>query len=186
MFKLTNARGETVNLNTNNLRAYTPTGLGLKLQNTYSAYQSSFLKTHTQIDDPASNPMQVYIKFGEIKSQSYQSFSDFSEFLAYQPYTLEYISDSGTWHRDCNFQSLTKTEIGGSSISASERLNEIFILEFFNAWYNNKMAVYKSYSSDSELRNFGKGYWSERTFLDYSGNFPYPDSAITDKTYLEH
>ncbi|EJO04097.1 phage baseplate protein [Oenococcus oeni] len=158
MFKLTNARGETVDLNTNSLRAYTPTGLGLILKNTYSAYQSAFIKTHTQIDDPSSNPLQLYIKFGDVKSQSYQSFSDFSEFLAFQPYTLEYDTDAGSWYRDCNLQSLTKTEIGGSSIGAYDRLNEIFILEFVNPWYNNKSVEYQKYADDSGLAIFGKGY----------------------------
>ncbi|EJO02427.1 hypothetical protein ATX81_09295 [Oenococcus oeni] len=176
MFKLTNARGETVDLNTNSLRAYTPTGLGLILKNTYSAYQSAFIKTHTQIDDPASNPFQVYIKFGDIESQSYQSFYDFAEFLAYQPYTLEYDTDAGSWYRDCNLQSLSKTELGGSTVGAYDRLNEAFVLEFFNAWYNNKSAVYESYDSDPGLATYGKIYGGAQGAYYYNLYYVYIES----------
>ena len=55
-------------------------------------------------------------------------------------------------------QSLTKTEIGGSTIDAYDRLNEIFTLEFINNWYNNKSAEYKSYDPDPNLGTYGKIY----------------------------
>ncbi len=176
MFKLTNARGDMVDLATNTLRAYTPTGLGLVLQNTYSAYETSFLKTHSQMSDPASNPFQAYIKFGDIESQSYQSFSDFAEFLAYQPYTLEYDTDAGSWYRDCNLQSLSKTELGGSTVGAYDRLNEAFVLEFFNAWYNNKSAVYKSYDPDPGLAAYGKIYGGAQGAYYYNPYYVYVES----------
>ncbi|AWW99651.1 phage distal tail protein domain-containing protein [Oenococcus oeni] len=177
MFKLTNARGETVDLNTNSLRAYTPTGLGLILQNTYSAYETSFLKTHSQMSDPASNPFQVYIKFGDIESQSYQSFSDFAEFLAYQPYTLEYDTDAGSWYRDCNLQSLSKTELGGSTVGAYDRLNEAFVLEFFNAWYQLQSEEYVSYSNDPELETYGKIYGISNGAYIYNPYYVYIESG---------
>lgn len=184
MFQLTNANGETVDLNTDNLRAYTPTGLGLVLKNTYSVYKSSFLKTFSQIDDPTSSPAQFYLKFGDIKSHSYQSFSDFASFLAYQPYTLTYTTDSGTWYRECNLESLTKTEIGGSTIGQYERLNEILILEFISAWYNDKSSEYQSYSEDDGLAIYGKGYFNainplhqNRNYIQKSGNYT-DDSAF--------
>ncbi|EKP90475.1 phage distal tail protein domain-containing protein [Oenococcus oeni] len=158
MFQLTNANGETVDLNTDNLRAYTPTGLGLVLKNTYSVYKSSFLKTFSQIDDPTSSPAQFYLKFGDVKNQSYQSFSDFASFLAYQPYTLTYTTDAGSWNRDCNLQSLTKTEIGGSTIGQYERLNEIIILEFINPWYQLQSQECVSYDDDPDLGTYGKIY----------------------------
>jgi len=98
------------------------------------------------------------MKFGDIESQSYQSFSDFAQFLAYQPYTLEYDFDDNTYYRDARLQSLTKTEIGGSTIDAYDRLNEIFTLEFINNWYNNKTAEYKSYDPDPNLGTYAKIY----------------------------
>ena len=177
MFQLTNANGDTVDLNTDNLRAYTPTGLGLVLKNTYSVYKSSFLKTFSQIDDPTSSPAQFYLKFGDVKSQSYQSFSDFSSFLAYQPYTLTYTTNAGTWYRDCNLQSLTKTEIGGSTIGQYERLNEILILEFINPWYNNLSAVYQEYSDDPNLGTYGKIYGGSKGVYDYNPYYVYIESG---------
>ncbi|WP_414689897.1 phage distal tail protein domain-containing protein, partial [Oenococcus oeni] len=45
MFQLTNAQGKTVDIQSNALRAYTPVGLGLYLTNTYSVYNSSFIRT---------------------------------------------------------------------------------------------------------------------------------------------
>lgn len=155
MFKLTNARGETVDINTPSLRSYTPTGLGLQITNSYSPYETYFIPTKSVL---SQGIMQVYMKFGDIESQSYQSFSDFAEFLAYQPYTLEYDFDDNTYYRDARLQSLTKTEIGGSTIDAFDRLNEIFTLEFINNWYNNKTAEYKSYDPDPNLGTYGKIY----------------------------
>lgn len=155
MFKLTNARGETVDINTPSLRSYTPTGLGLQITNSYSPYETYFIPTKSVL---SQGIMQVYMKFGDIESQSYQSFSDFSQFLAYQPYTLEYDFDDNTYYRDARLQSLTKTEIGGSTIDAFDRLNEIFTLEFINNWYNNKTAEYKSYDPDPNLGTCGKIY----------------------------
>ncbi|WP_242019365.1 phage distal tail protein domain-containing protein [Leuconostoc pseudomesenteroides] len=155
MFKLTNARGETVDINTPSLRAYTPTGLGVQFANTYSQYETYFIPTKSVL---SQGVMQVYMKFGDIESQSYQSFSDFAQFLAYQPYTLEYIFEGNTYYRDARLQALTKTEIGGSTIDAFDRLNEIFTLEFINNWYNNKTAEYKSYDPDPNLGTYGKIY----------------------------
>ncbi|OIM32242.1 hypothetical protein ATX69_09615 [Oenococcus oeni] len=182
MFKLTNARGETVDINTPSLRSYTPTGLGLQITNSYSPYETYFIPTKSVL---SQGIMQVYMKFGDIESQSYQSFSDFAQFLAYQPYTLEYDFNDNTYYRDARLQSLTKTEIGGSTIDAFDRLNEIFTLEFINNWYNNKTAEYNSYITDDELANYAKGFWSGRVFQEYSLNNPYVNEAITDVTYLE-
>lgn len=158
MFKLTNARGETVDINTPSLRSYTPTGLGLQITNSYSPYETYFIPTKSVL---SQGIMQVYMKFGDIESQSYQSFSDFAQFLAYQPYTLEYDFDDNTYYRDARLQSLTKTEIGGSTIDAYDRLNEIFTLEFINNWYNNKSAEYKSYDPDPNLGTYGKIYGNQ-------------------------
>jgi hypothetical protein len=158
MFKLTNARGETVDINTPSLRSYTPTGLGLQITNSYSPYETYFIPTKSVL---SQGIMQVYMKFGDIESQSYQSFSDFARFLAYQPYTLEYDFDDNTYYRDARLQSLTKTEIGGSTIDAYDRLNEIFTLEFINNWYNNKTAEYKSYDPDPNLGTYGKIYGNQ-------------------------
>ena len=94
MFKLTNARGETVDINTPSLRSYTPTGLGLQITNSYSPYETYFIPTKSVL---SQGIMQVYMKFGDIESQSYQSFSDFAQFLAYQPYTLEYDFDDNNY-----------------------------------------------------------------------------------------
>lgn len=158
MFKLTNARGETVDINTPSLRSYTPTGLGLQITNSYSPYETYFIPTKSVL---SQGIMQVYMKFGDIESQSYQSFSDFAQFLAYQPYTLEYDFDDNTFYRDARLQALTKTEIGGSTIDAFDRLNEIFTLEFINNWYNNKTAEYKSYDPDPNLGTYGKIYGNQ-------------------------
>lgn len=158
MFKLTNARGETVDINTPSLRSYTPTGLGLQITNSYSPYETYFIPTKSVL---SQGIMQVYMKFGDIESQSYQSFSDFAQFLAYQPYTLEYDFEGNTYYRGARLQSLTKTEIGGSTIDAFDRLNEIFTLEFINNWYNNKTAEYKSYDPDPNLGTYGKIYGNQ-------------------------
>ncbi|KGO20675.1 hypothetical protein Q757_09930, partial [Oenococcus alcoholitolerans] len=137
MFKLTNAHGETVDLNTDSLREYTPTGLGLAFSNQYSAYESYFIPTKQVLNQGI---MQANIQFGDISSQSYQTFSQFAEFLSYQPLTLEYTTDAGTWYRDAQLQGMTKTEIGGSTVGAFDKLNEQFTIEFINNWYNNKTA----------------------------------------------
>ncbi len=106
----------------------------------------------------AQGQFQIYILFGDVESQAYQTFSDFAQFLAYQPLTLTYTTDSGTWYRDGRLNSLTKTEIGGSTVFATDRINESFTLEFINNWYNNKTAEYKSYDPDPNLGQYAKIY----------------------------
>ncbi len=155
MFALTNARGETVDINNDKLLSYTPTGLGVQFTNTYSQYETYFKATKSTV---AQGQFQIHILFGDVESQAYQTFSDFAQFLAYQPLTLTYTTDSGTWYRDGRLNSLTKTEIGGSTVFATDRINESFTLEFINNWYNNKSAEYKSYDSDTNLGTYGKIY----------------------------
>ncbi|MFT8488002.1 phage distal tail protein domain-containing protein [Oenococcus sicerae] len=159
MFQLANSLGQTVDINTNALRAYTPTGLGIGLTNTYGTpIGGSFIKQKSIL---AQSVFQVYIKFGDVESQSYQSFADFAQFLNYQPYTLTYVTDAGTWFRDANLQGITKTEIGGSTIGAYDHLNETFILEFINPWYQLKQASSNSYPTDPNLGIYGKGYFNQ-------------------------
>ncbi|AVI95046.1 hypothetical protein AX764_04360 [Oenococcus oeni] len=158
MFQLTNAKGETVDIQTNAIRAYTPVGLGSQFTNTYVAYGAHFIRTNHQPVDPTTLPGQFYIGFGGVMSQSYQSFADFASFLAYEPLTLTYTTDSGTWMRKCYSESLTKTEIGGSSVNATDVLNEIFIVEFASPWYQEKSVDYADYPDDDGLAIFGKGY----------------------------
>ena len=158
MLQLTNARGETVDLNSEKLFANTPTGLGVQFTNTYSQYETYFKATKSTV---AQGQFQIYILFGDVESQAYQTFSDFAQFLAYQPLTLTYTTDSGTWYRDGRLNSLTKTEIGGSTVFATDRINESFTLEFINNWYNNKSAEYKSYDPDPNLGIYGKIYGNQ-------------------------
>ena len=155
MFALTNARGETVDINNDKLLSYTPTGLGVQFTNTYSQYETYFKATKSTV---TQGQFQIHILFGDVESQAYQTFSDFAQFLAYQPLTLTYTTDSGTWYRDGRLNSLTKTEIGGSTVFATDRINESFTLEFINNWYNNKSAEYKSYDPDANLGTYGKIY----------------------------
>lgn len=155
MFALTNARGETVDINNDKLLSYTPTGLGVQFTNTYSQYETYFKATKSTV---TQGQFQIHILFGDVESQAYQTFSDFAQFLAYQPLTLTYTTDSGTWYRDGRLNSLTKTEIGGSTVFATDRINESFTLEFINNWYNNKTAEYKSYDPDPNLAKYGKEY----------------------------
>ncbi|KGO22446.1 hypothetical protein Q757_09085, partial [Oenococcus alcoholitolerans] len=134
-FILTNARGESVNLLSKTLFASSPTGLGLSFENAYSQYQNYFVKTGSKI---TQGNFQTNILFSNVKSQTYQKFSDFIGFLSYQPYTLEYDTDAGNWLRDCNLKELSKSD---TSQGAAGLLSEQFTLEFINPWYNNKTAI---------------------------------------------
>lgn len=155
MFQLTNAKQESVGINNDVLRSYTPTGLGVQFTNTYSQLESYFKNTDTKV---AQGQLQVNVLFGDIESDSYQTFADFAEFLAYQPLTLTYTTDSGTWYRDAKVNSLTKTEIGGSTIFATDRLNEIFTLDFINPWYQLNTLTSTKYELDSNYGIYGKIY----------------------------
>lgn len=157
-YSLQNARGEQVSLNNwdSDMLSYTPTGLGVAFTNTYNQYDAYFKASNTKVNQ---GQMGMNILFGQIESQSYTTFSTFATFLAYQPLTLTYISDSGTWKRDARVSALNKSEIGGG-VSSTERLNESFTLDFINPWYNNKIATYKSYNPDKGLETFGKGFFN--------------------------
>ena len=158
MFVLNNARGETVDFNSDNILGYTPTGLGAVFANTYNQYENYFKVSKTTLQQTS---MGLNILFGDIESRTYQSFSDFASFLAYQPLTLVYTTDAGSWYRDARVQSLTKTEKGGTSIFSTNRLNESFTIDFINPWYNNKTGTFKTYDVDSNLAIYGKGFFNE-------------------------
>lgn len=197
MFVLNNARGESVDLNSDDLFGYTPTGLGAVFSNSYSQYDSYFKPTKKTIQQ---GQMSLNILFGSVESNSYQTFSDFASFLAYEPLTLIYTTKSESWYRDAVLSSLTKTEIGGTTVIQVDRLVEQFTIEFINPWYNNKTTEYKSYDPDAGLATFGKAYGIEIDHIkktwnygyfgvgDYSGseNSPYADIAKTDITYIEN
>lgn len=157
MFVLQNARGELVDILNDDLLAYTPTGLGTVFTNTYSQYDNYFKATKVNVQQ---GQMSINILFGDIESHSYQTFTQFATFLAYQPLTLIYTTSAGTWKREARLNALTKTEIGGGNF-ATDRLNEQFTLDFINPWYNNKEGIYKSYDYDSNLAVFGKGFFNE-------------------------
>lgn len=158
MFVLQNARGELVDILNDDLLAYTPTGLGTVFANTYNQYENYFKLSKTTVQQ---GQMSINILFGDIESHSYQTFTQFATFLAYQPLTLIYTTSAGTWKREARLNALTKTEIGGTTINSVDRLNEQFTLDFINPWYNNKTGTYKTYSQDLNLSIFGKGFFNE-------------------------
>lgn len=156
---LNNARGEQVSLNNwdNDLFAYTPTGFGVTFTNTYSQYDNYFKSGNTKTNQ---GQMSANILFGQIGSQSYTTFSAFATFLAYQPLTLTYISPAGTWKRDARVNQVGKSEMGGG-VLATDKLAESFTLDFINPWYNNKTGTYRTYTADSNLATYGKGFFND-------------------------
>lgn len=165
-FNLYNARGEMVELLSDKLFALSPTGLGVSLENSYSRYQTYMIRTNSKV---TQGSFQTKIVFSQIKSQTYQQFSDFAQFLAYQPYTLEYVIDSGSWKRDAYLKELPKSEASTAGL-----IDEQITLEFINNWYNNKTAEYKSYDPDQGLANYGKIY--KYTYQPY---YVYMESTTT-------
>lgn len=155
-YLLSNAKGEQVNLVSSSILGYTPTGLGVAFSNSYSQYDNYFSLTKSKINQ---GQMSLNILFGEVDSLSYATFSEFATFLSYQPLTLSYVSPAGTWQRDARVASLNKSEIGGG-MSATDKLNESFTLDFVNPWYNNKSVQYIKYKSDPKLAVFGRGYFN--------------------------
>lgn len=153
-FQLTNAKGETVGLNNFKFMSYSPSGLGVKFENSYNRYQSYFKLTSHNV---AQGQFTARILFGNIVSETFDSFSEFSMFLAYQPYTMTYTSDAGVWHREAFLSEMTKSNIGNSSLDPN-LLDESFTLEFINNWYNNVKAEYQTYTPDVGLKTFGKAY----------------------------
>lgn len=168
MFTLQNSRGEVVDLDSDDLFGYTPTGLGTVFSNSYSQYESYFKPTKKTIQQ---GQMSLNILFGSVESNSYQTFSDFASFLAYEPLTLIYTTKSGSWYRDAVLSSLTKTEIGGTTVIQVDRLVEQFAIDFINPWYNNKTADYKSYDADPNLAIYGKGYFTSIGYTSASRNY---------------
>ncbi len=193
-FELTNAIGISVGINNFKLMSYTPTGLGVKFNNNYNNYQTYFKLTKQSLSQGQFN---AKILFGSVVSETFDSFQKFSEFLAYQPYTMTYTSDSGTWNREAMLSEMTKSEIGSSSYDPN-LLDESFTLEFINNWYNNKSAEYKSYDPDPNLGTYGKiyrpkydQYVNRNLLLDSltqtkSGTWPWGNGGWTEEwgTYL--
>lgn len=158
MFILANSVGKTVDINSDNLLAFNPTGLGVTFNNTYSQYESYFKSTKNQV---AQGQMSISILFGYVESLSYHTFSQFATFLSHQPLTLTYQTSIGPWRRDARLSSLTKTEIGGATVFATDKLNESFTLDFIGPWYQNQSGSYKSYDPDPNLGKYGKGFFTE-------------------------
>lgn len=175
-FNLYNARGEIVELLSDKLFALNPTGLGLSLENSYSQYQTYMIRTNSKV---TQGSFQTNIVFSQIKSQTYQQFSDFAQFLAYQPYTLEYVIDSGAWKRDAYLKELPKSEAATAGL-----IDEQFTLEFINNWYNNKTAEYKSYDPDPNLAKYGKEYINQGANIAISDTNSIVGLAVVGKAIL--
>lgn len=156
-YYLTNANGETVNLISFELMGYGITGLGVDFSNSYSQYDNYFSLTKSKVNQ---GQIGMNILFGDIETETYRTFSDFANFLSYQPLTITYESPSGNWLRDARVSSVSKSEVGGSN-NSMDRLNESFSLFFINPWYNNKTSEYVNYSTDVGLTTFGRGYFNE-------------------------
>lgn len=149
-FELINCNGESVSLFSEKLFATAPTGLGLNLDNVFSASDNYFIHTKSKV---AQGNFQTTITFSQIKTATYSDFSDFASFLSHQPLTLKYITQTGTWYRDNLLKSISKGEASMAGL-----LSESFDIEFINPWYRHKSEESNAYNSDSDMQFFGKGY----------------------------
>ncbi|MCT8389586.1 hypothetical protein D0501_05800 [Leuconostoc holzapfelii] len=157
MFELINARGEHVNLRSDSIFASSPTGLGISFTNSYNRYDSYFSTSKVNVNQ---GQFQANIWFGDVESNTYNTFSNFATFLSYQPLTMVYTTGAETWYRDARVAAVNKSEIGGNNQDINI-LNESFTLDFVNPWYNNKTGTYRSYTLDTGLATFGKGFFND-------------------------
>lgn len=185
MFELINARGEHVNLRSDSIFASSPTGLGISFTNSYNRYDSYFSTSKVNVNQ---GQFQANIWFGDVESNTYNTFSNFATFLSYQPLTMVYTTGAETWYRDARVAAVNKSEIGGNNQDINI-LNESFTLDFVNPWYNNKSVQYVKYKSDPNLAVFGRGYFNA---IGTKYGYAYGDSAkrntssnqITDRSRL--
>lgn len=152
-FKLTNSLGKSVTFLSKTMFGYSPTGLGVEFENKFAQYETAFIQSASSVKQ---GNFSLEILFGDIQGHAYETFDEFSSFLAFQPYTLEYTTSAGTWHRDAVLSKMGKTEM-----NTYGRISESFSIDFLNTWYNNKTAEYKGYDIDSNLAIYGKGFFNE-------------------------
>lgn len=152
-FKLTNSLGKSVTFLSKTMFGYSPTGLGVEFENKFAQYETAFIQSASSVKQ---GNFSLEILFGDIQGHAYETFDEFSSFLAFQPYILEYTTPAGTWHRDAVLSKMGKTEM-----NTYGRIGESFSIDFLNTWYNNKTAQYKGYDIDSNLAIHGKGFFNE-------------------------
>lgn len=127
MFYLTNSINQKLSLNENDLFGHTPEGLGLSFTNNYIPYNGNFIPISQEVNQGSLSLMVLY---GAITKHSYIKFYKFMDFLNYQPYTLEYETEAGTFNRVCQMNEVTKTEIKLYGV-----LNESMVIDYLTPWY---------------------------------------------------
>lgn len=147
-FKLYNSVGDTIDfLNNLDFFGVNPEGLGVSFSNSFYGANANFNLSSQMLNQ---GQFKIQILFGAETLESYQRYSEFINVLNKPPFTLEYETIVGKWHRDCELSELSKGEIGESNI-----LIEDFILDFTTPFYKE---IAEKIEIQPEQLNDGKIY----------------------------
>lgn len=133
-FILHNSNGNSIDFLDNlDIFAINPTGLGVSFNNDLVRSGSSFLINETSLEHGS---FEVSILFGADSGNAYQHYESLITLLAYPPYTLEYVTEIGSWKREAILSDLSKTELNALDILA-----ESFKLDCLTPWFQWKEDV---------------------------------------------
>lgn len=126
-FTLINSKNEKFSLNDKNHFAYAPGGLGVVLQNDSIETNAKFIPNTTSLNQGS---LSLNIIFGAENENAYKQYQTFVNFLNYQPLTLQYDIDTGTFYRLCNVQDISKSEINEWNV-----IDETLTVNFITPWF---------------------------------------------------
>jgi hypothetical protein len=131
-FQLRNSENNTMDLLELHHFAYSPTGLGVEMSNSYFPSYGSFLPEKMEIKQ---NVIKLSILYGYGTNKPYKDYRDLINFINKTPLTLAYAypdsEDDGFYIRDVIVQSITKEELDNSLGFLKSDLS----LEALTPWY---------------------------------------------------
>ena len=140
-FKLTNAINQIVSLNDLNSFGHDPDGLGVSFSNSFYNTNANFIVDSSEVNQ---NHFKINVAFGALNRKSYEGFNQFIQFLNFPPFTLTYVTNAGTFRRDCILNELTKKELNDFNI-----LDEELTLDFTTPFYRYITGSNSKYLSSS-------------------------------------
>lgn len=157
-FLIENSLGDKLDLSASpDLFAFSPSGLGISIDNDFVSSGGSFLVNNRDI---TPNEITLSLLLGAMETNPYLVYSDLIRLLSSPPYNLIYITPAGEWRRSCVLNELSKTEINSDYSVMMEQI----VFKCTTPWFNY---VYNDYAVPPTQGGDGKIY-SKHTIWKYS------------------
>ena len=163
-FTLTNAIGQTWDLNNIESFFHQPKGLGGERKITYAQIGNRFAETDEKLKQKSIS--------GKIAFSGYREYSKFAKFIQHRPLTLTYEIPDGRYSMKVNVTKLTKTELETMGIVSD------VVMEGLTTWYRQKFTENTVSKSGGKIYPYTYAY----TYLDATAGTLEFESESTEES----